>query len=305
MSAQSGILPAISAHARFVVINLRELPLDSLKRQVQLLESTRERLRGQHVEAGLVSVLAFGPALWLNLRNRAPKDLHPLVPIRGKQTMPATGGDVFLHVHSQRADLCFALVHAFLAPIISEVEVLEDVTGFRYLDSRDLTGFIDGTENPVNGAERARAALIGREDHNFAGGSYVFTQRYVHHLDKWQHLKVDAQEHVFGRSKLDSIEMDDEVKPENAHIARVVIEEDGEELQIVRHSLPYGNSTEAGTFFVAYTRSTTIIDRMLARMYGTTDDGLHDRLLHFTTPVSGAYFFAPPQEMLESVAGIG
>jgi len=133
----------------------------------------------------------------------------------------------------------------------------------------------------------------------------VFTQRYVHHLDKWQHLKVDAQEHVFGRSKLDSIEMDDEVKPENAHIARVVIEEDGEELQIVRHSLPYGNSTEAGTFFVAYTRSTTIIDRMLARMYGTTDDGLHDRLLHFTTPVSGAYFFAPPQEMLESVAGIG
>ena len=303
MSAQSGILSPSAAHARFVTLNLRELPLDSLKRQVQVLETTRERLRGQHPEAGLVSVVAFGPALWLNLRSRAPKDLHPLVPLRGKQAMPATGGDVFLHVHSQRADLCFALVHAFIGPIIDEVEVLEDVTGFRYLDSRDLTGFIDGTENPVNGADRARAALIGREDHVFAGGSYAFTQRYVHNLDKWQRLKVDAQEHVIGRSKLESIELDDEVKPENAHIARVVIEEDGEELKIVRHSLPYGNSSEAGLFFLAYTRSTQIIDKMLARMFAGTDDGLTDRLLHFTTPVSGAYFFAPPQEMLESITG--
>jgi putative iron-dependent peroxidase len=305
MSAQSGILPPASAHARFVIFNMHELPLDSLKRQLQVLESTRERLRGQHPEAGLVSVLGFGPALWLNLRNRAPRDLHPLVPIRGKQPMPATGGDVFLHVHSQRADLCFALAHAFLGPIASEVEILEDVTGFRYMDSRDLTGFIDGTENPINGAERARAALIGREDHSFVGGSYVFTQRFVHNTDKWQRLKVDAQEHVIGRTKLESIELGDDVKPENAHIARVVIEEDGEELQIVRHGLPYGNSREAGLFFLAYTRSTHIIDKMLARMFGTTDDGLSDRLLHFTTPVSGAYFFAPAQELLETLSGPG
>lgn len=303
MSAQSGILPPSSAHARFLVINLRELPIDSLKRQLQTLESTRERLRGQHPEAGLVSVLGFGPALWLNLRNRAPKDLHPLAPIRGKQPMPATGGDLFLHVHGARADLCFALIHAFLGPIAGEVELLEDVTGFRYLDSRDLTGFIDGTENPVNPTERARAALIGREDHVFAGGSYVFTQRYVHNMDKWRRMKVDAQEHVIGRTKLESIELDDEVKPENAHIARVVIEEDGEELQIVRHGLPYGSGAEAGLFFLAYSRSTQIIDRMLTRMFGTAGDGLTDRLLHFTTPVSGAYFFAPAQEMLDGVIG--
>jgi putative iron-dependent peroxidase len=305
MPAQSGILPPSSPHARFLVINLKDLPLDGLKQQVQALEAARERLQVQHPDAGLVSTIAFGPALWLVLRNRGPKELRPLSPLKGKFTMPATGGDVFLHIRSQRADLCFALLQAFIQPIVDEVEVLEDEAGFRYLDSRDVTGFIDGSENPRDDEERAEAALIGSEDNTYAGGSYVFVQRYVHQLEKWQRLKVDTQEQVVGRTKLESIELDDAVKPENSHVARTVIEEDGEELPILRLGLPYGGAKEAGLFFLAYTRSPRIIDKMLARMFGTTDDGISDRLLSFVTPVSGAYFFAPAQELLETVLGTG
>ena len=116
-------------------------------------------------------------------------------------------------------------------------------------------------------------------------------------------LKVDAQEQVMGRTKLESIELDDEVKPANAHIARTVVEDEGgEEMEILRHSLPYGDGRgDQGLFFIAYTKDLKIIDAMLVRMFGTSGDGIHDRLLHFVTPMDGAYYFAPSEELLEEV----
>lgn len=304
MLAQSAILPQPDVHGRFIVLNIRDLPLDLLKEQLVRLEEGRHRLISQHPEARLVTSVAFGPELWRRLHSSSPRELKPLEAIEAKFSMPATGGDLLLHINAARTDLCFLLAHEFLEPIAAQVEVLEQVAGFRYLDSRDLTGFIDGTENPQGDEDRAEAALVGEEDAAFAGGSYVFAQRYVHHLDKWQRLKVEAQEQVIGRSKLDSVELSDEEKPANAHIARVVIEEDGEELEIVRHGLPYGESGgEMGLFFVAYVRRLSIIDRMLANMFGSAGDGENDRLLNFVTPVGGAYFFAPAQALLLDVIG--
>ena len=97
------------------------------------------------------------------------------------------------------------------------------------------------------------------------------------------------------------MELDD--KPPTAHLSRVVIEDDGEELEIYRRSAPYGNSEEAGLYFIAFTDDLTKIERMLANMYGTSDDGLHDRLMDFTHPVSGAFYFAPSVETLEQILG--
>ena len=116
-------------------------------------------------------------------------------------------------------------------------------------------------------------------------------------------LKVDAQENVMGRTKLESIELDDDVKPENAHVARTVVEDDeGKEMEILRHSLPYGDGRgDQGLFFIAYTKDLNIIDAMLKRMFGTSGDGIHDRLLHFVTPLDGAYYFAPSEELLEEI----
>lgn len=106
-----------------------------------------------------------------------------------------------------------------------------------------------------------------------------------------------------GRTKLESIELDDDVKPENAHVARTVVEdEEGEEMEILRHSLPYGDGRgDQGLFFIAYTKDLSIIDAMLKRMFGTSGDGIHDRLLHFVTPLDGAYYFAPSEELLEEI----
>lgn len=303
MTAQSVILPLPSDHARFIVLRLKDLTIDELKEKLADLFTTRDRLITQHPNAQIKTGVAFGPELWAKLYNQTPADFKQLQPLQGSFQMPVVPADVLIHVASQRTDICFALSQSFFEGIQDKVEVLDERVCFRNFDGRDLTGFIDGTENPQFPDDRAEVALLGEDAGIFADGSFVFAQRYAHNLAKWKQLKVDAQENVMGRTKLESIELDDEVKPKNAHIARVVIEDDeGEEMEILRHSLPYGDGKgDQGLFFIAYTQNLEIIDRMLQHMFGTTGDGIHDRLLHFVTPMDGAYFFAPSEELLEEV----
>jgi putative iron-dependent peroxidase len=208
---------------------------------------------------------------------------------------------MLLHLATRRADECVELAHRGRAERRGARTALGEVDRVSNRDSRDLTGFIDGTENP-KGRARAAAALIGAEDAPFAGGSFVFTQRYVHDLAAWAALPVREQEGVIGRRKRDSRELSTRNKPPTAHIARTVIEQDGAELEIVRHSFPYGTTSECGLFFIAYTRDLGIPELMLRRMLGAAGDGRHDRLLEFTRAVSGASFFAPSLRTLRSLA---
>lgn len=303
MTAQSVILPLPSDHARFIVLRLKDLTISELKQQIAALLSTRDRLITQHPNDQIKTAIAFGPELWSQLYTETPTGFKQLNPEQGAFNMPVEPADVFIHIASARADICFAMSQAFFAGIQTKVEVLDERPCFRFFDGRDMTGFIDGTENPQFPDDRAETALLPEDAEAFADGSFIFAQRYIHDLAKWQQLKVDAQEQVFGRTKLESIELDDDIKPQNAHIARTVIEdEDDEEMEILRHSLPYGDGKgEQGLFFVAYTNNLSIIDAMLQRMFGTSGDGIHDRLLHFTTAIDGAYYFAPSDELLEEI----
>jgi len=303
MTAQSVILPLPSDHARLIVLRLKDLSITELKEKIADLLSTRDRLITQYPHAQIKTAVAFGPELWAQIHTQAPEGFKPLAPIHGSFEMPVKSADVLIHIAAQRTDICFALSQAFFEGITDKVDVLDERVCFRNFDGRDLTGFIDGTENPQFPDDRAEVALLGEDHGIFSDGSFVFAQRYAHNLEKWKQLKVDTQEHVIGRTKLESIELDDEVKPENSHVARTVVEDDeGEEMEILRHSLPYGDGKgDQGLFFIAYTQDLSIIDAMLFRMFGTSGDGIHDRLLHFVTPMDGAYYFAPSEELLEEV----
>ncbi len=303
MTAQSVILPLPSDHARFIVLHLKNLSIEDFKERLKQLFTTRDRLITQHPNAQIKTAVAFGPELWSKLYEQAPAGFKQLEPIQGSFNMPVVPADVLIHIASARADICFALSQSFFEGIRDQVEVLDERVCFRYFDGRDITGFIDGTENPQFPDDRAEVALLGEDTGIFQDGSFIFAQRYAHNLDKWKKLKVDAQEQVMGRTKLESIELEDEVKPANAHIARTVVEdEEGEEMEILRHSLPYGDGRgDQGLFFIAYTKDLKIIDTMLVRMFGTSGDGIHDRLLHFVTPMDGAYYFAPSEELLEEI----
>lgn len=303
MTAQSVILPLPSDHARFIVLRLKNLSIEDFKERLEQLFTTRDRLITQHPNAQIKTAVAFGPELWSKLYEQAPAGFKQLEPIQGSFNMPVVPADVLIHIASARADICFALSQSFFEGIRDQVEVLDERVCFRYFDGRDITGFIDGTENPQFPDDRAEVALLGEDTGIFQDGSFIFAQRYAHNLDKWKKLKVDAQEQVMGRTKLESIELEDEVKPANAHIARTVVEDEGgEEMEILRHSLPYGDGRgDQGLFFIAYTKDLKIIDTMLVRMFGTSGDGIHDRLLHFVTPMDGAYYFAPSEELLEEI----
>jgi putative iron-dependent peroxidase len=300
---QPGILPEPRPHARFVV--LRAADLHAIARAAARIPALTAKLAGLDRGARLTCTVAFGSEFWDRISpGRRPRGLRAFPALQGgAHRAPSTGGDLLLHVLSKRVDLNFELAARIRAELGEAASVMDDVTGFRYLDGRDLTGFIDGTENP-KGKERAEVALIGAEDPEFTGGSYVFTQRYVHDLGKWAGVPLKEQEGAVGRRKRDSKELSDKAKPATAHISRVVIEENGEELEILRHSFPYGNLNEAGLFFIAYTKTLDIPERMLRRMLGLSGDGLSDRILDFTRAVSGAHFFAPPLRVLRSLTGV-
>lgn len=254
-------------------------------------------------EPALASAIGFGAGVWEGLFGAPkPPGLEPFKPLAdGPRVAPATPADIFLHIHSGRHDANFALARAVMARLDGAVSLVEEIHGFTHFGGRDLTGFRDGTENPA-GEERAGVALIGDEDADFAGGSHVSIQRYVHDLARWETLSLTDQEAAVGRTKGADEELDDEVKPPSAHIARVVIEEDGEELEVVRHSLPYGTTAEHGLYFVAYARDPGRFRRMLERMVLSDADGHHDRLLDFTRPVTGAAFFVPSATFLSRFA---
>ena len=136
-----------------------------------------------------------------------------------------------------------------------------------------------------------------------AGGSFAIAQRWVHDLGAFHALALEEQEGVFGRTKPDSVELADDVKPPTAHIARVVIEEDGEELEIYRRSVPYGTVAEHGLFFIAFSADPTRFEKMLRRMFGQSGDGVRDRLTDFTKPVASANYFVPSLAALGDALG--
>ncbi|NVJ55867.1 MAG: Dyp-type peroxidase [Vibrionaceae bacterium] len=294
---QSAILPEASPFAQYTLLKVTQNPQLVLE-QLQALPALVAELNSNQPGANLAISIAFTKSFWQQLDVAMPEELIDF-PVLGEGDIvaPSTEVDVLLHVHSNRHDLHFYLLRKFMSSVSDSVSIVDETNGYRYLDARDMTDFIDGTENPKDG-QRAEVALI--PDGEFAGGSYVMVQRFVHNLPAWNRLNVSAQEKVIGRTKQDSIELDD--VPAASHVGRVDIKEEGKGLKIVRHSLPYGTvSGDHGLLFIAYCYTLHNFKAMLESMYGVTD-GKTDQLLRFTSAKTGAYFFAPSAEMLQSLS---
>jgi len=257
------------------------------------------------LEGGLSCVLGIGSEAWDRLFGLPrPAELHPFREFRaGKRHALSTPGDLLFHIRAKRMDLCFELATQIMARIGDAVSPADEVHGFRYFDDRDLMGFVDGTENPT-GQAAIDAVLVGEEDRQFAGGSYVIVQKYLHDLEGWNALSTETQEGIIGREKLSDIELDDSIKPTSAHNALTTIAEDGKEIKILRDNMPFGSVAQAvfGTYFIGYSRSPSTIEKMLENMFIGRPPGNYDRLLDFSRAVTGNLFFAPTVTFLESVA---
>lgn len=264
---------------------------------VEVLRGAVRRLREPTVTSGGANiVVGFGPDTARALfPSSVPAALRPFGAIAGAdgRSAPATQHDIWVWIHGTGGDVALDTARGVTAALAGCASLVAEQPCFVYRDSRDLTGFVDGTENPPV-EDAPEVALVA--DGPGAGGSHVVAMKWVHDLAAFDAISIDEQEAVIGRTKLDSVELDD--KPATAHISRVVIEEDGEELEIYRRSTPYGTVGEHGLYFVAFSADPARFDKMLARMFGTTGDGLHDRLTEFSRPVSGSYYFAPSLDAL-------
>jgi putative iron-dependent peroxidase len=253
----------------------------------------------------LSCVVGIGSELWDRmLDGPRPAGLHVLAEIVGaRHTAVSTPGDLLFHIRAQRMDLCFELAGQLVKRLAGRANVVDEVHGFAYFDERDLLGFVDGTENP-SGPAAVAAAIIGDEDPDFAGGSYVIVQKYVHDLDTWNALPVEEQERVVGRTKLDDIELAD--KPTNSHVAlNTITDASGEERQIVRDNMPFGRVGEGefGTYFIGYAAHPDVTEQMLQNMFVGNPPGNYDRILDFSTPVTGCLFFVPSADFLDDPPG--
>ena len=252
---------------------------------------------------GVNLVVGFRPSLWAHV---APQEMPAGVTdferdVRGIDgyAMPATQHDLWVWVAGHAYHTVFDVAREAIAALSPVARLSAEVAGWTYKESRDLTGFIDGTENPSL-SEAAEVALIP-DGSQGAGGSVVLVQKWMHDATAFEALPTEEQEKVIGRTKQTSTELAEEVRGPQSHVSRTVIEENGVEQHIFRRNTPFGTATEHGTMFIGFSSEQQRLARMLARMAGA-EDGIRDALTRYTTAVSGAYYFVPSVEALRRFA---
>jgi len=239
---------------------------------------------------------------------RAPSESTETVcaPITGDpHHAPSTPGDLVFHIRAERPDIRFEYERILLHTLGASVSLVDEVNGFRYFDARDLLGFVDGTANP-DGPDIAASTLIGDDDPDFRGGSYVVVQKYLHDMAAWGGVSTALQEEIIGRTKIDNIELDDDAAPRKSHkTLATIVDAEGVEHDILRDNMPFGRAGhgEFGTYFIGYSRRLWVIEKMLQRMFVGEPAGAYDRLLDFSTPQTGVTFFAPSRGLLQRLSG--
>jgi porphyrinogen peroxidase len=288
-TAQAGIFALGTASHAYLELDLRESGAG--RELVTAVASLREP---RTTMGGVNLVVGFRPELWAAVApDDAPPELegfnHEVVGPDG-YAIPATQHDAVLWLSGSAYDVVFDTARAAIAALEPVASVAEESSSWPYRHDRDLTGFIDGSENPslIDAPEFAVIPDGGPG----AGGTILLLQKWLHDASAWESLPVAEQELAIGRTKDESVELDD--KPDTSHVARTDQDRFG---KIFRRNMPYGTVTDHGTMFVGFSATQQPLAAMLESMAGLTD-GVRDALTRITHPLTGAYYFVPSTEAL-------
>lgn len=297
----------LTSSATFLVLSATDKPdsIKTIRSVVAGLDDLAKNVSIRDLNSQFACTVGIGSDIWDRLTGLPrPAELRPFKEIKGnKHTAVSTPGDLLFHIRSERRDICFEFERQLMDQLGDSVSLVDETVGFRYFDVRDLLGFVDGTANPVGPAVPS-SVLVAEEDTSVQGGSYIVIQKYVHDLESWKSLPTETQEKIIGRTKIDNVELDDAESGQRSHKTLNTIEdENGGEHDILRDNMPFGSpgSGEFGTYFIGYTRRLWVIEKMLERMFIGHPPGLHDRILDFSTPLTGTTFFAPSASLLASL----
>jgi porphyrinogen peroxidase len=247
---------------------------------------------------GVNLVSGFRPELW---RQLSPTGLPAGIvgfnqDLSGADgyVMPATQHDAVLWLSGSSYDVVFDTAREAISILAQIASVGEETSSWPYRHDRDLTGFVDGTENPSLLAA-PEVTLIPQGEAG-AGGSVLLLQKWSHDASVWEALPVERQEQVIGRAKTDSTELED--RPADSHVTRSDQDRFG---KIFRRNMPYGTVTDHGTMFVGFSADQERLTAMLHSMAGTPD-GVRDALTRYTRPLTGAFYFVPSTQGIRGFA---
>lgn len=299
----------LTKSATFLVLSAKpgKDAIKTIRSALSSVEGLSKNVAIRDLGSGFACTVGIGSGLWDGLTHSPrPSELRPFPVLEGAiHRAVSTPGDLLFHIRSDRRDLCFEFERQLMGLLGESVEVVDDTVGFRYFDARDLLGFVDGTANPVGQA--ALDSAVVQDDAAGIGGSYIVVQKYLHDLKRWTALKTEEQEAIIGRTKLDNTELDDAESGQRSHKTLATIEDEhGQEHDILRDNMPFGSaaSGEYGTYFIGYSKHLWVTEKMLERMFKGDPPGKHDRILDYSTPVTGSTFFAPSTALLADLENI-
>lgn len=287
-SPQSGIFAlGTSSHAYI------EFDLINKKNGAKLVHAISSLREPRTTIGGINLVVGFRPELWSKVfPDTMPAEVHGFnQDIKGieKFVMPATQHDAVLWLSGSAYDVIFDEAHQAIAAVKRLATVADETSSWPYRHDRDLTGFIDGSENPSL-VEAVSVAIIS--EGAGAGGSILLLQKWEHDTTAWESLSVEKQQKVMGRMKADSVEIENKAK--DSHVASTDQDVFG---KVFRRNMPYGSVTKHGTMFVGFSAEQSRLSKMLENMAGLKS-GKRDALTRYTTPRTGAYYFIPATDML-------
>ncbi len=302
---QFGICAEPNLHGTYLLFNVLDDKTPYIREALSRLPTLFEMYADRFSEANLIGVVAIGANYWDEFNPDArPKQLEPFPAMECEDRIaPSNNIDLYIEIRSDRQDTNHIVSTKVCDLLASSVELVEQVQSFRFLDGRDLTGFVDGTENPKGHHRRKVALVTDEQDCDFSAGSYLHIQRYRHNLSLWNTIEQQDQEDVFGRTKIDNVEYTSEDKPHTAHTKRANLkDEQGNSIEILRQSMPYGDMKVQGLFFVSYCNTPESFELLLDSMIFGDEQGNFDHMLKYTQAETGAAFFAPSLNFLAALS---
>ncbi|MCP4864152.1 MAG: Dyp-type peroxidase [Alteromonas sp.] len=299
---QKGICAEPNLHAQYLLFNVIDDDSQAVRAKLGRALEVLDYYDNEHYEAMVSGVIAVGSNYWSELYpGPIPVELTPFPDMQSEDRVaPSTPCDLFIQIRADRIDICYAIGLEIMELLRIHVELVEQIQGFRYLDGRDLNGYLYAQDNP-RGLQRAKVAIIEDDDNGFAGGSYVHVQRFRHDLRRWLSLSDRQQEQIMGTTRehnLPSVECN----PSSHSVRASIIATEQGKADLLKQGMPYGDMTSQGMFSVTCAASSQPFKRMLhSQVYGS-GDGEYDRWLDYTAAETGCAFFAPSIAFIKAQA---
>jgi len=302
-SPQPAILADLRQHQWYVHMSRTEgADLGVIK---QALRDLREACQPEGVKVVVNLCVLFGPTLLAELSDDIPNDFQPYPGYESPDGKVAKGTqeELLIWMHSDEKDRLWEAQYDFRSAVAGHLNVARETIAWIYRNSLDLSGFIDGTGNPLPEDQHDRAIVPDGEPG--AGGSFCIAQRWVHDLQYFRSLSLEDQENLFGRTKADSTRLD--VQVPTSHLSHVELREGAtadasvpKRGEMVRRSTPYAfHDGTVGLYFMGFCKEQAPMRERVEAIYGT-DGKPRDALTDYSTPASGSFYFAPSTETLEA-----